>query len=95
MSNSLVKLSTISIPTFSEANDLLVKGNKGMQDSITGFADILKGIQTEARNRNDAAIQNLINSAQTTEELRSPEFQQRMVDLVGTFSNEYDAEKPV
>lgn len=91
MSNSLVKLSTISIPTFSEANDLLVKGNKGMQDSITGFADILKGIQTEARNRNDAAIQNLINSAQTTEELRSPEFQQRMADLVGTFSNEYDA----
>ena len=91
MSNSLVKLNTISIPTFSEANDLLVKGNKGMQDSITGFADILKGIQTEARNRNDAAIQNLINSAQSTEELRSPEFQQRMADLVGTFSNEYDA----
>lgn len=91
MSNSLVKLNTISIPTFSEANDLLVKGNKGMQDSITGFANILKGIQTEARNRNDAAIQNLINSAQSTEELRSPEFQQRMADLVGTFSNEYDA----
>ena len=91
MSNSLVKLNALSIPTFSEANDLLVKGNKGMQDSITGFADILKGIQTEARNRNDAAIQNLINSAQSTEELRSPEFQQRMADLVGTFSNEYDA----
>lgn len=92
MSNQ-INWNQLATPNFSASNDLLTDAYKRQQNAVKGLTDMVKGVETDTKNRNYATLMNFVNAAKSTDELQSDVYKQRYQNLYDSFGGVIDAEK--